>query len=106
MTRSKNTFFLFMFVIFSCQCLDVSGNDYGAKGCGVILQGLAKNAMLQEVHLGGMEIGDKSIDLLLKFIRYDGKNLTHFDLRATPLGKKGLNVVLEDLAECPKLKVG
>jgi hypothetical protein len=40
-------------------------------------------------------------------LRHDGKNLTHIDLRSSPLGKKGLNVVLEEIAEvCPKLKVG
>ena len=49
------------------QCIDISGNDYGSKGAGVILSGLAKNAMLQEVYLGGLEARRQEIVVLFLF---------------------------------------
>ena len=81
------------------KCIDISGNDYGPKGSTAILGELAKNTMLEEVHLGGLDITDKNMESLLKFIRRMGKQLIHLDLRSTPLGKKGLGVVLDELAE-------
>ena len=88
------------------KALDIGGNAYGAKGAVVILQALSKNATLQEVRLGGLDINEKNVEGLLRFIKKAGKTLTLVDLRASPLGKRGLNVVLEELGDsCPKLKV-
>ncbi len=88
------------------KCIDISGNDYGPKGGALILQALAKNAMLQEVHLGGMEINEKNVEGLLKFFKRACKTLQHVDLRGTPIGKRGLSVILEELGDsCSKLKV-
>ncbi len=88
------------------KCLDISGNDYGTKGGTIVLQALGKNAMLQQVHLGGMDINEKNIEHVLKFFKKASKTLQHVDLRGTPIGKRGLTVILEELGEsCPKLKV-
>jgi Ran GTPase-activating protein (RanGAP) involved in mRNA processing and transport len=81
------------------KSVDLSYNDFGPKGCSVILEGMSQSEKLQEVHLGGFDINEKSIEHLLRFIKRSSKTLTYLDLQATPIGKRGLNVVLEELGE-------
>lgn len=89
------------------KCLDIGGNDYGAKGSTLILQALAKNSTLQELYLADFDISEKNIEFLLKFFKKAEANLRVLSLRGTPIGKKGLSVILETLETTggSKLKV-
>lgn len=55
------------------KCIDISGNDYGSKGATLILGSLAKNAMLQEVFLGGLEVCNGIACFFLRFFYSGGR---------------------------------
>ena len=86
------------------KCVDISGNDFGAKGFGIIMAGLAQNSVLEHVYLDGLPVSEKNYENLCRFIRKACNKLVHLSLRGTPLGKKGLHHVLVELAECQKLR--